>query len=97
MKRTVIERRTSKYYESCWWSVAVADDTFKSDSNIKITIDKADRGLFYIYEGKARQNATFISDSTAKEDFTIKIDSGALIFFMSNKKRSGTGAFTVTV
>ena len=75
----------------------VAEDSFKSDSKLKITIDKADRGLFYIYEGKTRQNATFISNSTASADFSIQMDSGALIFFMSNKKRSGTGAFTVVV
>ena len=75
----------------------VAEDSFKSDSKLKITIDKADRGLFYIYEGKTRQNATFINNSTATGVFLIQMDSGALIIFMSNKKRSGTGAFTVVV
>ena len=92
--RSVIKRRKSKYYESCWWSVQVPTDTYQSDSKIRIKVEKAVRGTFYIFEGNSRQNATFIANSS---NYLIHVESGALIFFMSRKNllRSGTGAFSV--
>ena len=52
---------------------------YEKGSKIVIKITKEKGGQFYIFEGKSRQNAIFISSSSP---YSINVDSGALIFFM---------------
>jgi hypothetical protein len=70
-----LANRNSDYYESCYYEIKPAANTYKDGSYIMIFVDSIVNANVYIYEGTHRRNVTtFIEgDSTAAKGAPYKI------------------------
>ena len=103
--KSLITRRTDKFYESCYWNVWVAKLKYQVSANIEISIKQCKNGRFYIYEGQNRRNHNITAKYTTSRPaiFHVPVDSGAMIVFMTtnnfrnNVEKQGTGLFSVQI